>query len=357
MREPNGRIVELDALRGLAAVAVVAFHYTTRYDNLFGRATDLPWNVSWGQYGVDLFFMLSGFVIFMTLDRTQGWTRFLWGRFTRLYPAYWAAVGTTFAVVAFCGLPGQEVSLRDALLNLTMVQSLLGAEHVDGVYWSLQAEVIFYVNMVVLHRLRFFRRPFLAIVSWLAVSAIAGVMVSAIGAGTLSEAASLVNKVATIASLRYIPFFAIGILLYMWRAGRMDGWRAPLGLLLCFPLVGAYHGWESTLVAAVLATVLFLAVRGHLSWLNTPSLVFLGSLSYPLYLIHQNIGYVVMRGGEASGLGPTVSFSLAVLLAMVLAVVLHYIVERPAMARLRIRGERRATELPRFRKALALTDV
>ena len=84
----SGRVLELDALRGLAALAVVFYHYTTRFDQLFGHTFPLPWSVSWGHYGVDLFFMLSGFVILMTLERTSDSWKFAWGRFSRLYPAY-----------------------------------------------------------------------------------------------------------------------------------------------------------------------------------------------------------------------------------------------------------------------------
>ena len=70
------RILELDALRGLAAVAVVFYHYTTRYGQLFGHRDSLTVSLPWGHYGVDLFFMLSGFVILMTLERTANSWKF-----------------------------------------------------------------------------------------------------------------------------------------------------------------------------------------------------------------------------------------------------------------------------------------
>src|SRR5690349_15385603 len=66
----GSRITGLDALRGLAALSVVLFHYTTRYDALFGHRSELLVSVPWGHYGVQIFFGISGFVIFMTLDRT-----------------------------------------------------------------------------------------------------------------------------------------------------------------------------------------------------------------------------------------------------------------------------------------------
>ena len=65
------RVVELDALRGLAALAVVAFHYTTLYGELYGHSGPPPLSFGFGNYGVHLFFLISGFVIFMTLERTR----------------------------------------------------------------------------------------------------------------------------------------------------------------------------------------------------------------------------------------------------------------------------------------------
>ena len=77
----QARVVELDALRGLAALAVVAFHYTTHYGNEVGHLGDMPVSFDFGNYGVELFFLISGFVIFMTLERTRTAMDFVVSRF------------------------------------------------------------------------------------------------------------------------------------------------------------------------------------------------------------------------------------------------------------------------------------
>src|SRR3954471_184909 len=88
---PAARIAELDALRGLAALGVALFHFS-----LLDPAAGPGFAI--GASGVDLFFIISGFVILMTLERTRDWKDFLVGRFSRLYPAYWACV--TLAALA-----------------------------------------------------------------------------------------------------------------------------------------------------------------------------------------------------------------------------------------------------------------
>lgn len=70
-RQTGGRLQGLDALRGLAALAVVLFHYTARFDELFATTPQSSLSFPNGHYGVDLFFIISGFVIFMTLQRMR----------------------------------------------------------------------------------------------------------------------------------------------------------------------------------------------------------------------------------------------------------------------------------------------
>ena len=139
----GSRIEELDGLRGLAAIAVVLFHYTTRYSEIYGRETGLPFEFPYGNLGVELFFGISGFVIFMTLDRTRSLGDFVVSRVSRLYPAYWAAIILTTAVVNLEGMTEFMRSPFEITVNFTMLQSFVGVRAVDGVYWTLAVELAF----------------------------------------------------------------------------------------------------------------------------------------------------------------------------------------------------------------------
>jgi peptidoglycan/LPS O-acetylase OafA/YrhL len=336
------RIRELDSLRGLAALAVVLFHYTSRYPELFECRRLVPFDFVWGQYGVDLFFMISGFVIFMTLDRTRHARHFAVGRFARLYPAYWVAVIGTYTIVCAAGLPGQEVSLFEAALNLTMVQGLFGARHVDGAYWSLQVELLFYVVMLALHRSRLLRAFPQVLAAWLILAAAAQVALAWLDG--LSLVAWVVPKVQTLFNLRYIHLFGIGMILYQgWLHGRLSG-ALRLLLAACLAQHALVDSPAAAVLIAALAALVQVSVAGTVGAANLDAarrllraraLVFLGTISYSLYLVHQNIGYVALRGSTQYGVPGWAALPAAVGLAVALAVLLTRLVEQPALRRIK----------------------
>ncbi|HUY87207.1 MAG TPA: acyltransferase [Pirellulales bacterium] len=333
MTANNRRILELDALRGFAALAVVLFHFTTRYDQVFGHIATLPASCPWGSYGVDLFLMLSGFVILRSLDRTQHAGDFIVGRFARLYPAYWVAGAITFGVVTLFGLSGQEVSLREAALNSTMLQRLLGARHIDGAYWSLEVELFFYAFAFALHRAGAFRTPrrqHIALALWLFAEAVSmWIMSHGESEAGHSLALRLTSKLQVLLSLRYAHLFTIGILLYRGFCNRNYPPIAWLLLAACWTLQGMADSWAAALGIAMLTAVLYGAVEGRLGWLAARPLAFLGAISYPLYLIHQNVGYVLIRELESLTASPVAAIALAMTFSLAAATGLSLAIERP----------------------------
>ena len=139
---PTSRLLEIDALRGIAALSVVLFHYTTRFTELYGRQHAASLSFPDGHYGVNLFFVISGFVIFMTLEKTSRPMDFVVSRFSRLFPVYWAAIFITLSITHALGLPDKLVGIGTALANMLMIHGLFRVPHVDGVYWTLKVELL-----------------------------------------------------------------------------------------------------------------------------------------------------------------------------------------------------------------------
>src|SRR5699024_1067139 len=101
---------------------------------------------SYGHYGVQLFFIISGFVIFMSVRRGRSAGDFLIKRAFRLYPAYIASIVITFIVLSSSAIDIQR-TIPEMILNMTMFQEFFGIRNIDGSYWSLRVELTFYLVM------------------------------------------------------------------------------------------------------------------------------------------------------------------------------------------------------------------
>jgi peptidoglycan/LPS O-acetylase OafA/YrhL len=310
---PRERIPGVDILRGFAAMAVLAFHFTTRFGIVFGHPTALPFSVPWGVHGVELFFVISGFAIELSLESRGTASEFLVSRALRLYPTFWVALAITFVVVGVFGLPERVVSSRDALLNLSMIPGSLGAQAVDAVYWTLEREIRFYGLILLLLVLGLRRYSVHALLGTVAVQTI----------GALSH--SVPHWVSDVLNAHWAHLFACGALIARFR--RSPRWTT-LGLLaVCLVssrLVGAVpFAYGSGAVALV-----WIATRPVVrAWMRP--LIFLGKISYPLYLSHQYIGYVVMRALYQRGAPPSVAIASAGVVGVAIATALHFFIERP----------------------------
>jgi peptidoglycan/LPS O-acetylase OafA/YrhL len=159
---PTRRLDFLDALRGVAVALVLVQHVGER---LFPAVRELSASgIQFGQFGVTVFFLCSGFIIPASLERGGGsrWAalRAFWiSRVFRLYPLYWLSLaGAGLLVVADRYAPEQPLTGSDWLANVSMLQMLAGSPHALGLYWTLGFEMLFYLGVSVLFLLGWHRR-------------------------------------------------------------------------------------------------------------------------------------------------------------------------------------------------------
>ena len=330
----GNRFQELDVLRGLAAVSVLLFHYLTRYDQMYPPRSDVPFGFFNGAYGVQLFFVISGFVIFMTLSRCKTASDFLVSRFSRLYPAYWAAALITFVVGSMWPLPDQHYTVMQLLINLTMLQGFGNVPAIDGVYWSLGVELCFYAVMLVLFLTGQLENTVRLSVVWLAAAA---------GTYLLADVGIDVPwKIQQVFVLRYAELFVAGIIFYeLYMKGPSVG-RVAL-LAACFSVHLIDHGLESGERILVIFALVAIAVSGRVQVLCVRPLVWLGTISYTLYLTHSMIGFALIRSLTEHEVPSIVAVPITIIVALTLASAMTYVIERPAMRA--IRSRRKATEV------------
>lgn len=338
------RLLELDALRGLAALGVVGFHYFARYDALYGHENLA---VAWsriGSLGVDLFFMVSGFVIFWTLNKVEKPLDFVVSRFSRLYPVYWCALAITFFAVWFFGLPGREITAFQALGNVLMFQEYLNIPHLDGAYWTLTVELTFYFWMFVLYLRGDLGRVELIFACVILVSLLHSL-------GVLPVPKALYQ----IFILKYIPFFTAGICFYRLNSGTGNP-RITMGVLLLSLLstIGI-HSLKDFLVFCAFYAVFYLALSGRLRFLSARPFLFLGGISYSWYLLHQNIGYIIINKGYEWSLHPLASIFLAAAITIFFALLLTRYIEGPCLRHIR-HGYKNNARIQRLAGKLTLSS-
>lgn len=315
---PRGRLTELDALRGIGALCVLVFHYSTRFHELFPQAAHVPFSFPGGNYRVLLFFAISGFAIFFTLDRIGSVADFMVNRFARLYPAYLTAMLLTLAI-EYLGKASQLLIGPGAILaNMTMLQGFAFLPEVDGAYWTLTVEIAFYFCMIGLWKWIGIKllEPFL--LAWLALRAVYGFW------------PDMPERIVMLFVLRYVPFFIIGILAYrVWAGQRRWRQQAPYAALALLS-VAAMESWDVTLVACVLIATFAALIAGRLRLIALRPLLWMGGISYSFYLIHQHVGFVVMLKMAQAGYSPWIGFAAAFMVALGLGTAINRLVERPA---------------------------
>ncbi|RAG84688.1 acyltransferase [Streptacidiphilus pinicola] len=334
------RLYVLDGLRLVAALGVLSWHWmgVQRWPDIWHGTTAhlMPAGHALGSYGwlgVELFFLISGFVICMSCwGRSVG--DFVTSRVTRLFPAYWVAVLLTSAVLYFAphrwGNDTSRPSLMRVLTNLSMAHAPLGVNDIDAVYWTLWIELRFYIifGVVVAMGLTYRR-----------VLAFCGVW------GFLSLISASVNfpLLDAVVQSQYSWYFIAGMAFFlMYRFGQnlllwgIVGfcWLMALNritIMLHTNEYGAGHPLSWKLAAGVVTlsfALVGLAAVGAFNRINWRWLTVAGALTYPLYLIHQEIGFeLITRLSRYLPPYPTVAVSLAIMLTVAYA--LHRLVERP----------------------------
>jgi peptidoglycan/LPS O-acetylase OafA/YrhL len=205
-----GRMPELDLLRFVAAAAVVLYHYVTCFPvpaHVEGTFIETMSGLTrYGYMGVDLFFMISGFVIlWSSIDRDP--LGFAISRISRLYPAFWVSLAiTSLCVFLIAGaVPHVEVPLLDhwtLAANATMIPATLNAPLIENVYWTLEIEIRFYALIMALLLFRQMPRIERFLYGWLAISIV----------GLFVELPWIVRFIFI---EPYAPFFVAGCLFYL----------------------------------------------------------------------------------------------------------------------------------------------
>lgn len=296
------RVPALDLLRLIAVLGVAFYHYGFRGPDIGGvtqiAAPQSAGFAMYGYLGVPVFFIISGFVIAYSAEGRTA-TGFAIARFSRIYPTFVVCMTFTCLTVLILGPPHFNVTFTQWAANLVIGAPAFRQHYMDTAYWSLVIEVTFYAWVTVLMAGGLFPRRIDAIVlTWLGLSL----------ANELTIDAFAIKKVFL---THYSGFFATGLLIYEYHRGRRDA--ALYGLLVLASATAAFQAvhnlrWiqhhagtapDDRVVAAICVAsiaAIIAATRIRRIGLSASTVLAIGGMTYPFYLLHQQLGYAILMG-------------------------------------------------------------
>ena len=320
---------EIDLFRFLGAFMVMFAHYTARGAETYYSDVAFPeiaWITKYGIIALDLFFMISGFVILITVHKRSAFD-YMVSRFSRIYPLYWFCL--TFTVLAILLLSDGrfDFTWEQVALNYTLFQTYLGSSHLDGVYWTLLVELKFYFWIWMLMLTNQIHHVQRFMYFWGAISL---VYLWVYPSGVLYEL--------------FVPewsgHFLTGAAFFL---AFTRGWRpSTLGLLaLAFTVVmsNVYQrsNHDTELIVSVCAMLLYYgffvgAITGYWdrfvgTWKWTAAL---GGVTFPLYLTHQYLGYMLFNLTQ-DVLNRWVALLVIMIIASAIATLIHFYYEVPSL--------------------------
>lgn len=315
------RLGNLDVFRAVAALAV-CFHHFNR-ESLTG-GTWFSEIAKYGNYGVDIFFVISGYVIpFALLRRNFQLSQigiFLKGRFLRIYPAYALAailtLGLWYASTWVPGFRGEgppEISIAEILANATLTCDFFQQPWFGVVFWTLAIEAQYYVFVVLSFPLLFCNSGRNQLPRWVLL-----------GAWLLLPLLFRLGPTV----FGWSALFAMGFLAILWQRGELKSWLLCIGLVIAGLVQWEVRGPVSAGLG--LSTALGILFLPNLAW---RPLVWVGTISYSLYLLHVPIGGRVMNFLERFseyGSVQILSVPLALAVSLFAAWLFFLVVEKPS---------------------------
>jgi peptidoglycan/LPS O-acetylase OafA/YrhL len=313
---------------------VVLFHYTFRGFIANTSMLEFPmlgYLFKYGYLGVNLFFLISGFVIYMSIENSNLFD-FVKSRIVRLYPAFWVCASITALVIYLYGSPIFSISLKQYFANLTMINGFFNVDNIDGVYWTLLVEIKFYL---IISFILFFNK----IKTNYITSFLTGWLIVSYSQFVINYDSLIVLKIIReILILNFSSYFIAGIVLFkIFKEGPILKFTSIL--FACYMLSILLAIKEATSLSLIVNTyfstiviisslttfygLMFLMSTNRLNFLNKSSFLRFGLLTYPLYLIHQNVGFIIFNQ-----YGMLVNKCLLLIFALTAMLVISYTINR-----------------------------
>ena len=320
------KIGSINTLRFIAALFEVLYHYGFSFYYRDIPYVDIPLFrdlFQYGYLGVDLFFIISGFVISLSAEGRSAYG-FFKSRIGRLYPVFWVSAIITSLFLIFGGyLVESYLTWPRFLASMTMIPDLFNADPLDGTYWTLAIEMKFYLVILLLLLFKKFKdiEPLAIILSVI----------------------MLFVPLVVDSEITWIPNFIAGVIFYKIYKEGLTNWRI---FALCNTLIASLiftfkripylsEGYGVTFSPTAIGSyilifyIVFLLISlNKFKIPNNSYINILGLLTYPVYLLHHQIGKILFTYAGIQKIPLFVSFIFILVFVFGLSYLVHQLFER-----------------------------
>lgn len=315
-------------LRGISVIFVILYHYTSRY-NQKSQIVDLnaqtTWdlNIWWGYAAVVTFFMMSGFLIGKSLCNVQITTKtYLINRALRLYPTFWCGIIITYSTLVLF-FPSAAISLKSMIVNFTMIPYFFGYPCVDGAYWTMQVEFFFSIMFgIILYFNNVNTRKILLFI-WMILSLLFFFLPDTI----------ILKPIRFMLLPKYSHMFIAGIAAYFILKKEFSVFFISLLTLACINQI--LYSEDILFNVFFFISLFILLITNKIdTYLSNKNLIttfisFFATISYSWYLIHQMIGYTIIKELQINGFNSEWYIFIPITITGGMAFCLYRFIEKP----------------------------
>lgn len=334
--------LQMESLRGISIIIIVLYHVLYRYQQLYtsNNPSYLFINL-WGDFGVSIFLLITGYYLLNPMNANEDFKliKFYLKKIARLWPTYALCITLTFIITNIWYLPKRTVTFVDYFLNLFFINGYINTPYVDGAHWYLTKIVaaIFVVGIIIKLNLK---DEIWAYNAWMLLSLLLQYM--EIQNIYLSL---LIHGLSGLIGGTYVGAIVIGMMFRRIMNSRINGLppsQEPkkisgeiLTILFAILYLFLSKGVMYLAITILSSVVVYLCINNKLKFLNKKIFVFGGTISYSLYLIHQNIAYLIeyyltQLFGDFNYLFTVLAFIVVVCLGTLI----HFYIEEPLKTRI-----------------------
>lgn len=264
-----------------------------------------------------------------SLNEKTTYVDYLKKRMKRLYPEYWISmlITTIFLLLLLREMfPGWKC----LLINISMLQGFLGITNLDGAYWTLAYEIRFYIFIFALIALKQLKQIRKICILWLALS------IAVFGMVQIGNSGIIIKLITYIIMPEFCAPFVAGIFVYFLKYGFKDV-LCYIGILLSlilslFEQENSYF-FSLMLISIIMITILFMRRYSYkykkiilrLNNIKHKPLTWIAQISYPLYLLHQYIGYAILQYIESKNINNEIVIFIPICIVLMLAFIVNKI--------------------------------